>query len=733
MIAALAMAVVDTGAQRARPETAQALLGAALHYQDVEGDLEAAIATYQKIVADPSASRVLKATALLGLGACYEKLGNAEGRRMYERVVREYGDQSQIVAKARNRIAALAIVEPDSPRSGIVARQIWTGDKTWAGLPSPDGRYLPWISPPKLMLRDLTTGTDRVLDADNGGSASPLRGAAAGPGTFTPDGRHLVYGWYEDGTWNYLLKVIDVNGSSKPRILHKTDYYRSDFEAHFYDPNPAAVSPDGTSLAVNGGLNRESVIGLIDIASGRLRILKAARRVDYQDIRIGNFSPDGRYLAYASRVKNDSEDWEVRSFDLTNSAEQTLVGTPGDHGRPHFTPDGSHVVFTSNRSGGRWDLWSVAVDAGRALGPPALVKADVGQITSLGFTRDGAFHFRAVTVQEDALTVAVDPATGDVQGAPKHVASGYVNSTFAPSWSPDGTSIAYLANVAAVTPEFRGVTQFRIVVRTLDTGHEREFLVPFRNIPMLYSRYYRWFPDGRALLLVHWDNLREEWRRTYRRLDLSTGEITTLGEVRSSNHVCGTVIAPDGRAIFHTVRDRNASLEQEGQMRWVRWDLDTGEERTFSTVDGLWAHPSRDGRQFLFLKNLNKLWGDIRAWIAPLEGGAARELASVDGREFQGPNCSTWNPNDRGVFLSMARSPFSGAFFNSLEAEPHEIWWVPFDGGAPRNTGIAMQHLQSLTMRPDGRELGFTGGMSSAQVWSLRNLFPAAPRAPSPH
>ena len=41
------------------------------------------------------------------LGLAYEKLGNAEARKAYEQVVRNYADQTETAAEARRRLAAL--------------------------------------------------------------------------------------------------------------------------------------------------------------------------------------------------------------------------------------------------------------------------------------------------------------------------------------------------------------------------------------------------------------------------------------------------------------------------------------------------------------------------------------------------------------------------------------------------------------------------------------------------
>src|SRR5262245_34289931 len=55
---------------------------AALHKQQVEGDLGGAIELYKSIASSKTADRTVKARALLQLGACYEKLGQ-ESQAVY--------------------------------------------------------------------------------------------------------------------------------------------------------------------------------------------------------------------------------------------------------------------------------------------------------------------------------------------------------------------------------------------------------------------------------------------------------------------------------------------------------------------------------------------------------------------------------------------------------------------------------------------------------------------------
>ncbi len=75
---------------------------AAAKKETVDGDLKAAIEIYQKIA--QSGNRVAAANALVRMGQCYEKLGDTEAKKAYERVVREFGDQKEAVAEARKRL-----------------------------------------------------------------------------------------------------------------------------------------------------------------------------------------------------------------------------------------------------------------------------------------------------------------------------------------------------------------------------------------------------------------------------------------------------------------------------------------------------------------------------------------------------------------------------------------------------------------------------------------------------
>src|SRR4030042_7043644 len=74
---------------------------------ETKGDLNGAIALFNDIIKKYPKEREYAAKSQLYIGLCYEKLGNTQARAAYERVVREYTDQSDIVVQAKERLAVL--------------------------------------------------------------------------------------------------------------------------------------------------------------------------------------------------------------------------------------------------------------------------------------------------------------------------------------------------------------------------------------------------------------------------------------------------------------------------------------------------------------------------------------------------------------------------------------------------------------------------------------------------
>src|SRR5262245_13110234 len=120
-ILAFLMSLLPAAAQRV--SEIELLLREALHKQQVEGDLPAAIKLYRQIVATRNGNRAVISKALLELAGCYEKLGQ-QSEAVYQRIVRDYSDQPA-ASQARAKLAAL---RPPAPPPTMTLRQIKPGE-----------------------------------------------------------------------------------------------------------------------------------------------------------------------------------------------------------------------------------------------------------------------------------------------------------------------------------------------------------------------------------------------------------------------------------------------------------------------------------------------------------------------------------------------------------------------------------------------------------------------------
>ena len=100
----------------AQAEEASVLLEAGVYAEEVVGDIDKAIETYQKIIADAQASRRCVAEAHYRLGKCLLAKGEKEkALEQFALVSERYADQEALVRSARDELAKL---EPPVPASG---------------------------------------------------------------------------------------------------------------------------------------------------------------------------------------------------------------------------------------------------------------------------------------------------------------------------------------------------------------------------------------------------------------------------------------------------------------------------------------------------------------------------------------------------------------------------------------------------------------------------------------
>jgi len=89
------------------------LLQEGLYAEEVDGNLDAAIRIYEQIIKDGSAQRSHVAQALYRQGMCYmKKQQDQQAKVVFEKLVAEYSDQTNIVSKAKPLLQELSNADP---------------------------------------------------------------------------------------------------------------------------------------------------------------------------------------------------------------------------------------------------------------------------------------------------------------------------------------------------------------------------------------------------------------------------------------------------------------------------------------------------------------------------------------------------------------------------------------------------------------------------------------------
>ncbi len=695
-------------ANQAKDNKAEVALQAAIKTETVDGNLKGAIEQYQKLA--NSSDRAVAAKALIRMGQCYEKLGDVEATKAYERVMRDFADQKEAVEQARALLSA-------SPRDKTLESGLAFGRK-WvlppavgiSAHPSPDGRYMYFQTEDCMWQHDLTTGEDRKMIQGQLRNDPLVRlDVSVGTPEVSPDGKQIAYTrlTVKGKSQSYELWVMGIDGSGA-KLVMKDKERRLAPKGWF---SPKGWSPDAKHILIvvysdmTPPLNLS--LALVTVKDGSVRPIG-----DQDDYSSGSFSPDGKYLVAHSNSRREGQlvavPGRLKLIPVDGSREIPLYESPAKTWAPLWTPDGRRILFKSDRSG-TTDLWSLRMNGAKPEGEPELVKREVDSMNLLGFTRDGSLFYSTSTFQSDVFSADLDPATGRVISKPAQVNLRFVGSVGYPvEWSPDGQFLAYARTSGMRT----SVTS--LVVRSERTGEEQEVgLTPTFSGRTIYRA--QWFPDGRSLLVSDY-----AIGRVLRQIDVRNGQVRTFLDLsenllNNNTHIERHLFAPamsrDGKALYYLQVSSGYS-----SMRLMRRSMENGEERELRRSKGrlamLGVSPSPDGRHLAFVQaTLDRDTEDLKnasLMIMSADGGEPRELLQTKISYFE----VKWVGNGR---LLMIRQPESSA--------PPELWSVPIDGGEPQPSGLAMPGLYEMTVHPDGNRIAFcrtTGPV--AEVWAIKNL-----------
>ena len=678
LIAALVAAGIHTSAAQQSRAQADKLMAAAQHQAAVQGDLRAAIAQYRNIAETFKGDHAVAATALLRMAEAHERLGDGQAKGVYEQILRDHAGQSEAATTARARLAQDRSPEQNTRGGATNYRSVWSGPEVATeGSISADGRYVSypaWASG-DLAIHDLVTGTSRLLT--NSGNAKGYDVGYAQASSLSRDGKQIAFTWFRNDTKRYVLRLMTVTptGFPTPKTLLDSEEF-----GYFV---PRDWTPDAKSFAVQ--ITRKDgtlQIGLVSAPDGTLRVLKTTAWQGPQGLFI---SPDGRFLAYDMPSDEPQAPRDVYVMNLQTLRETRVVAHPKADHVMGWTPDGSRLLFASDRSG-RLALWAARLTDGAGKGDEELVHAQEISPASLGVAAGKLFVYAQTGVQ-DVQTARIDLKSGRLESPPTSAVQTMVGTNLAPDWSPDGRHLAYLSRRGS-----GDMTSQVLVVRSMQ-GSE-----PPRELggAMRYPGNPRWMPDGRALIVSGRD---DRARPGVHRVDAVTGEVTPLSPPNPGSCAQIPQRSPDARKIYYFTR----GCAIDGAP-YVEFDLSSGTERTvFSGVGPLRPDLSRDGKLLAGVTNMGILV------IVEVATGQQRELYRPPaGATLQWPSV-LWTPDQTAVIVSAD------------EKNASRVLLVPIDGAPPRTLDLP-KGAGGIRLHPDGTQIAFSVGQVANELWALENF-----------
>ena len=429
------------------------------------------------------------------------------------------------------------------------------------------------------------------------------------------------------------------------------------------------VSPDGGTLVFDllGDLY------LMPMSGGTTTRLTSGMGYNAQP----RFSPDGSRIVFLSDRDGGENVW-ILSTDLADTVQVTR-GKSEKYLSPIFTPDGEYVVVSKGGRAQKPWIYHVRGGTGTAL---FTEPADL-RVTGLAFGPDARYLWfaqRTGAWQYNAVFPQYQLAVYDRERGTRTVMSSRYGSAIRPQLSPDGRHLVYGTRHAAETG---------LRIRDLESGAERWLAFPVQRddqestAEMDALPGYAFTPDGEEIVLSFGGKL---WRLPVKggdpvNIPFSVEVERAMGpEVRFEypveddptfvvRQIRDAVPSPDGRRIAFTALNRVYVQElPEGTPRLVA-GRDEG---------GLVGHRhqpawSPDGRELVFVSWDDDTGGHL--WRVAVDGSAAPRRLTATPALYRQP---AWSPDgERVVFIRADARDVQesrGGFGGGLN---QQFAWVP--------------------------------------------------------
>jgi Tol biopolymer transport system component len=688
----------------AQQNKSEQLYQQALFDMEGKGDYAKAIESFTLVMTKFPKEKATAAKALLNIGRCYEKLGKNEAQKAYERIIKDFKDQTLVVAEARARLETLKQSEPSK-------RLILPGSPL--GAPSKDGRYFSMYYPfnNSLLISELKTGkTTFIANPD-----SSRKGMYIMESVWSPDGKQLAYGLgglFKPGNQSEI-HLINTDGSGHRVLCTKTDTGKGWNNIWVQD-----WSRDGKMiLAVFGHFSkvpfidiRELVVVFVD--DGSIRLIKILDNWSWElPTRKIFFSPDNRFIVWSAPTEKGGKTNDVFVIGVDGKNEMNITQHSANDIALGWEPNGNRLLFASDRGVGRQDLWAIKMVNGKPQGFPKLIMNNIDKIFPYGLTDDGSFYYLVIGdeltnigtsffsfTESNIYLASLDPQTGKILSEPKAATMKNNGFNHNYSWSPDGKELLYFSYFGNGPESPR-----KFFILSPETGVEKEILHQLGKDVLFGSS--DWFPDGKYL--ASYVQMPSGENGIYK-LEIETEKMTPLVTSKDTIFTFPKV-SPDGKIVYFQSNRRIYSYDLERKERELLFKC--GMDQYFRNF-GL----SQDGRKLAFVLETFRPKPSEALMVMLTSGGEPQEIFRVEAAGFFSKFSEIrWSPDGRYIYFVKG----------SEWKAKYELFRVSIQGGTPESTGLVNEGLHNFSIRPDGKEIAFCAGMvqSKSGVWVQENVF----------
>ena len=411
-------------------------------------------------------------------------------------------------------------------------------------------------------------------------------------------------------------------------------------------------------------------------------------------------SPDGRFIAFADGPPDSSRD--IYIIAAGGGEPVRLIDHPADDAQPHWSPDGRHLAFASDRHGS-WALWGVAVNEAKTAGSAFMILEGMEDSDLVSWTKRGLLSRTSLSFNEIYIT-EIDPRSHAVLEKPHILDLPKTEHNLHPWWSPDGKHLSFISYPRS----FQSSDRFLSIMPS-GGGTIRKFKYDSSIRPV--GGTVRWMPDGSGMGLIDWDS---EKHLYFSRLDLGTGQWTRR-QIPAEGFSAGRGFAftwgDDGKAFIYIRKDENDSASV-----LVLRDLESGNERSLYRIrqtESLgWSFKASHDHNRLALDD------DGKTIIFDLKTGQTERFEYGGKKHLFSPS---WSPD--GKYLVAKGEPEGGG-------DHTELYIISLEDGTFKNLNIhrylppGSQIVSSPEWSPDGRKIAIATWTGKSEANLITNVIP---------